>query len=98
MRLPSVRPFPPVEQQPTPEEAPFEEVGLNDEVKPKRRSIFGRFGDASDASSTSTSSAGSHHHGFLFSGRRRGHSGQGAELHPIDRPVSSGGPGIEVGT
>lgn len=78
-----------------PEETVFEEVGLGDETKPKKRTLFSRFGDSSDANS---SAGPSHHHGFSFTGRKRGHSGQGAELRNISRPVSSGASEIKVGT
>ncbi|KAI9825486.1 MAG: hypothetical protein M1826_006982 [Phylliscum demangeonii] len=76
-----------VDRQPVPEEEAFEDVGLAEDVKPKKRSIFPRFIAGSDAS-TSAASAG-YHHGFSFAGRKRGLSGQGAELHNIPRPVST---------
>lgn len=76
--------------EPSVEDDGFEDVGLNDEVKPKRRSLFSMFGDASDSNASSASSGGSHHHGFSFTGRKRAHSGQGAELHPIAEPARSG--------
>ncbi|KAL9631310.1 MAG: hypothetical protein Q9204_004290, partial [Flavoplaca sp. TL-2023a] len=75
--------------QPTDEEA-FEDVVLNDEAKqppPKRKSIFARFGDNSEiAPSGDTSRPSSSHRGFHLPGRKRGQSGQGAELGNIDRP------------
>ncbi|KAL8982465.1 MAG: hypothetical protein Q9205_003033 [Flavoplaca limonia] len=74
--------------QPTDEEA-FEDVVLNDEAKqpPKRKSIFARFGDNSEiALSGDTSRPSSSHRGFHLPGRKRGQSGQGAELGNIDRP------------
>lgn len=80
--------------EPTAEdEEGFEEVGLNDEGKqpPKKKSIFARFGDNSE-----TPSAGdaprptSSHRVFHLPGRKRGQSGQGAELGNIDRPVTNG--------
>lgn len=74
--------------QPTEEEW-FEEVGLNDEIKPppKRKSIFARFGDSSDsAGGGDNSRPSSSHRGFHLPGRKRGQSGQGAELGQIDRP------------
>ncbi|KAI9711625.1 MAG: hypothetical protein M1812_007148 [Candelaria pacifica] len=85
------RPFEP--PQPTAEEG-FEDVGLNDEVKPKKRGLFSRFGDTSDATGSSESRPSSSHHspilhspihGFHFTGRKRGQSGQGAELRQIDK-------------
>lgn len=75
--------------QPTDEEV-FEDVGLNDETKqppPKKKSIFARFGDNSEtAASGDGSRPSSSHRGFHLPGRKRGQSGQGAELGNIDRP------------
>ena len=79
----------PGRQLPTAEER-FEDVGLNDDVKPKKKSIFARFADTSDGNATDRPTTPSPHHGFSFTGRKRGHSGQGAELGKIDRPKSSG--------
>ena len=59
----------------------FEDVGLED-PKPKKRGFLSRFADSNDegADAKPTSS----HHGFHFgSGRKRGQSGQGAELKPM---------------
>jgi hypothetical protein len=78
--------------QPTDEEA-FEDVGLNDEAKqpPKKRGIFSRFGDNSETMATSdTSRPSSSHRGFHLPGRKRGQSGQGAELGNIDRSANEG--------
>jgi len=82
------RPHEPVEEG-------FEEVGLNDETKPKKRSIFSRFGD-SDSSAPVAPDArpASNHHNFLFTGRKRGQSGQGAELRSITKSSQNA---IEVG-
>jgi hypothetical protein len=77
----------------------FEEVGLHDEVKPKKRGIFSRFGDSAESSapaSTETRPA-SGHHNFLFTGRKRGQSGKGEELRSIPRPGSQNANAIEVG-
>ncbi|KAL8872198.1 MAG: hypothetical protein Q9174_002130 [Haloplaca sp. 1 TL-2023] len=75
--------------QPTEEEA-FEDVGLNDEAKQqpvKKRGIFARFGDNSEAPSAPDGTRpSSSHRGFHLPGRKRGQSGQGAELGTIDRP------------
>ncbi|KAL8798778.1 MAG: hypothetical protein Q9182_006390 [Xanthomendoza sp. 2 TL-2023] len=75
--------------QPTDEET-FEDVGLSDEAKqqpPKKRGIFARFGDNSDtAPSGDGSRPSSSHRGFHLPGRKRGQSGQGAELGNMDRP------------
>ena len=78
--------------QPTDEEA-FEDVGLDDETKqqpPKKRSIFARFGDnAETAVSGDGSRPSSSHRGFHLPGRKRGQSGQGAELGNINRAQAS---------
>ncbi len=101
--MPSLRSSNPVSQEPTPEEPAFEDVGLNDEAKPKRRGLFSRFGDSGDGHASSAQAGAPqnhhhhhHHHGFSFTGRRRGHSGQGAELGNIARPPSSGKPEVPV--
>lgn len=70
----------------TTNEDQFEEVGLNDEVKSKKWGIFSRFGDSNEANSSSdTTRPSSSHRGFHIPGRKRGHSGQGAELGSMDR-------------
>ncbi|KAI4208992.1 MAG: hypothetical protein LQ351_008034 [Letrouitia transgressa] len=80
--------------QPTDEED-FEDIGLNDDARhqpPKKRSIFARFGDNSEASSSPSGDnprPTSSHKGFHFPGRKRGQSGQGAELGNIERPSAS---------
>jgi len=75
----------------------FEDVGLHDEVKPKKRGLFARFGDSADSNTPSSTEARptSGHHNFLFTGRKRGQSGQGSELRSIPRPDSRNA--IEVG-
>ena len=77
------------------EEEEFEEVGLNDETKqaPKKRGLFARFGDSSDTpAATDGSRPSSSHRGFHLPGRKRGQSGQGAELGQIQQqqPVITG--------
>ncbi|KAF2496369.1 hypothetical protein BU16DRAFT_526866 [Lophium mytilinum] len=69
----------------------FEEVGLNDEPKPvKKRGLFARFGDNSDATvNTSNERPASSHHSFHFTGRKRGQSGQGAELRSMGDKLPS---------
>lgn len=76
------------------EEEGFEDVGLNDEAKqpPKKRGIFARFGDNVDNQTTGDSARpSSSHRGFHLPGRKRGQSGQGAELGSIQRPTTDGG-------
>ncbi|MCJ1400181.1 hypothetical protein MMC11_003385 [Xylographa trunciseda] len=75
--------------QPTDEEG-FEEVGLNDDVKPKRRGIFSRFEHSADSLAGEDTSRPSSSHKFHIPGRKRGQSGQGAELGNIDGPVQNG--------
>lgn len=73
-----------VRPQPTAEED-FEDVGLNDEPKPKKRGFMSRLTDSGDAASGPDSRPTSSHHGFHIPGRRRGQSGQGAELGDMKR-------------
>lgn len=68
------------------EEECFEEVGLNDDVKPKKRGLFARFGDftsSNDTQSPNNSRPSSSHLGFHIPGRKRGQSGVGSELGAI---------------
>ena len=74
------------------EEERFEDVGLNDETKIKKKSFLSRFGEtASDNPGSSTEPTAPAHHGFHLpgiTGRKRGQSGKGAELGNIERPTS----------
>jgi hypothetical protein len=66
------------------EEDKFEEVGLNDETKPKKKGIFARFGDStSDAPQSGNKSTS---FGFHIPGRKRGQSGGGSELRAMTSP------------
>ena len=67
----------------------FEDVGLNDETKPRKRGFLSRFNDSSDGSKTPEAKADSGHHGFHLPGRKRGQSGAGAELGSIERPSTA---------
>ena len=81
------------ERPPPTEEEGFEDVGLSDEKKevPKKRGIFARFGDNSEPSADGEASRpASSHRGFHLPGRKRGQSGQGAELGTIERPAVNG--------
>lgn len=67
------------------EDEGFEDVGLNDEPKPtKKKGFFSRFGEsnanADGGSGSDASRPASSHHGVKILGRKRGQSGQGAEL------------------
>lgn len=64
------------------EEDGLEEINLNDDPKPKKRSIFARFGDDSNSNSENRPTSG--HYSFHFSSRRRGNShSQGSEMKPM---------------
>ncbi|KAM5444119.1 hypothetical protein MferCBS31731_000636 [Microsporum ferrugineum] len=65
-------------------EDPFEDVPLADGSKLKKRGLFSRLGDSSAGSQAQGKSLSSHHT-FHFPGRRRGQSGQGAELTSMDQ-------------
>lgn len=81
------------EPRPTEEET-FEDVGLNDETKqaPKKKGIFARFGESSEsAPAADNSRPSSSHRGFHLPGRKRGQSGQGAELGHMTKPPIAGG-------
>ncbi|KAK3363048.1 hypothetical protein B0T25DRAFT_526128 [Lasiosphaeria hispida] len=83
-------------QPPTPEES-FEDVGLNDDGKnhqqsqgqqPKKRSFFAKFGSDSAAPEAPVASANSQTMSRFLTGRKRGQSGQDAELGAIPSPIS----------
>lgn len=79
--------------EPTKEEG-FEDVGLDDNKvdKPaKRKSFFSKFGDSNDNLPAQSSGSSSRFH---LTGRKRGQSGQGAELG--DMPTRDGSPLTEV--
>ena len=81
------------------DEGGFEDVGLNDDVKPKKRGIFSRFGDFSsntnntnnmDTTAYQTSNNNtthSSHLGLHLPGRKRDQSDAGAELSAMKAPV-----------
>lgn len=66
------------------EEEKFEEVGLNDETKPKKKGLFSRFGDSADAAQSGNRSTS---FGFHIPGRKRGQSGGGSELNAMKEPT-----------
>lgn len=80
--------------QPTAEED-FEDVGLDD-PKPKKRGFLSRVMD-SDGAATGPDGRPGSHHGFHFTGRKRGQSGQGAELGNMKRPDSRQGKEVKAG-
>lgn len=64
----------------------FEEVRLQeDSHKPKKKSFLSRFGETSEEPN-----GDGKHHFSLLSGRKRGQSGTGSELEPVQRPGSKG--------
>lgn len=68
----------------------FEDVRLQDDTlnKPKKRSFLSRFGETNE-DQTSTSDDTKHRFSLL-PGRKRGQSGTGSELEPVQRPGSKG--------
>ncbi|PYH44489.1 uncharacterized protein BP01DRAFT_357793 [Aspergillus saccharolyticus JOP 1030-1] len=75
------------------EEEQFEDVGLDDEneTKPKRKSIFSRFGDFTSSDSHNSSNSKSSTLGFHIPGRKRGQSNGASELGPFKSPPASAG-------
>jgi hypothetical protein len=78
------------------EEEAFEDVGLNDEAKPKKKSIFARFGDSYNETQQSTNKS-STSFGFHMPGRKRGQSGVGSELGAVKTPTTTVAPALENG-
>jgi hypothetical protein len=75
------------ERQPPTAEEGFEDVGLNDEQnKPKKKGFFSKFGEQQEGGVTSPTTSSRFH----LTGRKRGQSGQGAELGAIQRPATAG--------
>lgn len=79
-----------VEKPESMEEECFEDVGLDDEVKPKKKGLFSRLGDFSNDTQNSSSKASTPHLGFHLPGRRRGQSGTGSELGAMKPEVAGG--------
>lgn len=67
------------------EEETFEDVGLSDEVKPKKKGFLSRFGDSSNDAQQAKSSTS---FGFHIPGRKRGQSGGGSELGSMKLPTT----------
>lgn len=84
---------PPTEEE---ESEGFEDVGLNDNPSkdkpaPKKKSFFSRLGDqGSDEPALATPLSSRFH----FTSRKRGLSGQGAELGNMERPVTANSQGV----
>jgi len=79
------------ERQPPTTEEGFEDVGLNDEQnKPKKKGFFSKFGEPTEPGAPSPTGSR-----FHITGRKRGQSGQGAELGSIERPGTAGSAEIQ---
>lgn len=75
---------------PTPEES-FEDVGLDDQKQqPRKRGFFSKLTDMQDKESAGNPGQQSMSR-FLIGGRKRGQSGQGAELGSMDQPTTTTG-------
>lgn len=73
------------------EEECFEDVGLEDEAKPKKKGFLSRFGDfSSETQADSSPKVSSSHLGFRLPGRKRGQSGTGSELGAMEPGAQSG--------
>ena len=70
------------------EEEQFEDVGLDDEVRPKKKGIFSRFTDSSSNGQLTNNSKTSSSLSFHLPGRKRGQSGTGSELGAIKSQAS----------
>jgi hypothetical protein len=68
----------------------FEDIGLHDEPKPKKKSFLSRFGESPSDSPGTAGETSKSHFTLHLPGRKRGQSGQGAELGHIERPGSKG--------
>ncbi|KAJ5832240.1 hypothetical protein N7474_000551 [Penicillium riverlandense] len=74
------------------QEDDFEDVGLNDEAKPKKKGIFARFGDSSGETQQSGGAKPTSTFGFHIPGRKRGQSAGGSELNPMNTPAPTSNP------
>ncbi|KAJ5160359.1 uncharacterized protein N7482_007363 [Penicillium canariense] len=76
------------------EEENFEDVGLNDDSKPKKKGLFARFGDSSNDTQQSANKS-STSFGFHIPGRKHGQSGGGSELGTVKTPTAVVAPAAE---
>ncbi|KAJ5158752.1 uncharacterized protein N7500_008403 [Penicillium coprophilum] len=65
------------------EEEAFEEVGLNDEVKPKKKGFLSRFGDSTNDAQSPGPKSSTSSFNFHIPSRKRGQSGVGSELGAV---------------
>jgi hypothetical protein len=81
---------PPVPVVPSTKEEDFEDVGLEDAKpapqQPKKRGLFARLTESSSENQATAGADGVKTEKWHFGGRKRGQSGQGAELGSISRP------------
>jgi hypothetical protein len=87
------RPAPVPIHAPMREEEDFEDVGLNDDPKPaqqtappKKRGFLSRLTDSSNEQQAAPGATPSQESKWHFGGRKRGQSGQGAELGSMPQP------------
>ncbi|KAJ5794133.1 hypothetical protein N7457_000732 [Penicillium paradoxum] len=96
-RLPSSGPYPNgFTKSDTMEEEAFEDVGLNDETKPKKKGFLSRFGDSTSDAQPSGARSSTSSFGFHIPGRKRGQSGVGSELGSMKVTPSANAPADEI--
>lgn len=78
------------------EEEAFEEVGLNDEAKPKKKGFLSRFGDSNNDAQPPGPKSSTSSFNFHIPGRKRGQSGGGSELASVKVPPSAPAPADET--
>ncbi|KAJ5185513.1 hypothetical protein N7491_006621 [Penicillium cf. griseofulvum] len=78
------------------EEETFEEVGLNDEAKPKKKSFLARFGDSTNDAQSSGPKSSTSSFNFHIPGRKRAQSGVGSELGSVKGNPSTPVPADET--
>lgn len=77
-------------EPPTPEES-FEDVGLDDQKQqPRKRGFFSKLTETQDKDAAGTTGQQTMSR-FLMGGRKRGQSGQGAELGAMEQPKTAVG-------
>ncbi|CAI7588328.1 unnamed protein product [Penicillium glandicola] len=80
----------------TMEEEVFEEVGLNDEAKPKKKGFLSRFGDSTNDAQPSGPRSSTSSFNFHIPGRKRAQSGVGSELGSVKVTTSAPAPTDET--
>lgn len=84
--------------EPMKEEEEFEDVGLDDEAKPRKRGFFnfGHSAENNPPNQNNTKPSSNNLKPFNFAGRRRGINGQGTELDPQMNRLSVQGQNVTV--